>query len=59
MTLRVYDHLGREVMTLVNELRPAGIYMVEFDAGNLKNGIYFYRLQAGDYTATRKMILLK
>jgi hypothetical protein len=59
VTLKVYDLLGREIATLVNEEKPAGEYEVEFDGSNLTSGIYFYRLNAGEYSATKKMILLK
>ncbi len=61
VTLKVYDLLGREVATLVNEEKPAGSYNVEFTINNLQlsTGIYFYRLQAGNYVETKKMILLK
>ena len=59
VTLKVYDILGKEVATLVNEEKPAGSYSVVFDAGKLASGIYFYKLQAGNFVATRKMILLK
>ena len=58
-TLKIYDVLGNEVATLVDEYREAGRYEITFDASNLSSGIYFYRLQAGDYLQTRKMILLK
>jgi hypothetical protein len=51
--------LGNEVATIVNEEKKAGIYEVEFDAAGFTSGIYFYRLTAGDFTATRKMIVLK
>jgi hypothetical protein len=57
--LKVYDVLGNEVVTLVNEEKPAGDYEVEFDGTGLTSGIYFYQLRAGDYTDTRKMILLR
>jgi hypothetical protein len=57
--LKVYDVLGNEVATLVNEYKPAGSYKVKFDGGNLASGIYFYKIQAGDYTAVKKMVLLK
>ena len=57
--LKVYDVLGREVATLVNENKPSGNYEVLFDASNLPSGIYFYKLQAGSFNQTRKMILLK
>jgi photosystem II stability/assembly factor-like uncharacterized protein len=59
VTLKVYDVLGNEVVTLVNEEKPAGEYKVEFNATGLPSGIYFYKLVAGEYTQTRKMILLK
>jgi len=60
-TLKVYDVLGNEVATLVNGEKPAGEYNVEFRIDNLElsSGIYFYRLQAGEYSNTKKMILLK
>ncbi|MDP2364266.1 MAG: FG-GAP-like repeat-containing protein, partial [Ignavibacteria bacterium] len=64
-TLKVYDVLGNEVATLVNEYKPVGNYEVEFTAvetlraTSLPSGIYFYKLQAGSYLETRKMILLK
>jgi len=57
--LKVYDILGNEVRTLVNEYRSAGIYEVEFDASLLPSGIYFYSLQAGNFLETKKMILIK
>ena len=59
VTLKVYDILGREVVTLVNEEKPAGEYEVEFDGSALTSGIYFYRLKAGEFSETKKMILLK
>ena len=55
----VFDVIGNEVSTLVNENKPPGNYKVEFDAFNLPSGIYFYRLQSADYISTRKMLLLK
>lgn len=58
VTLTVYDLLGREVATLVNEEKPAGEYEVEFDAVNLPSGIYFYQLRADDFTETKKMVLI-
>jgi len=58
-TLKIYDVLGNEVATLVNEYRNAGNYEVDFNASKLASGIYFYRLQAGSYIQTKKMILLK
>ncbi len=58
-TLKVYDVLGNEVATLVNEEKPAGTYEVEFDASNLSSGIYYYQLKAGSFIQTKKMILMK
>jgi len=57
--LKVYDMLGREVATLVNETKQPGIYAVDFNASNLASGIYFYRIQSGDFTAVKKMVLVK
>ena len=59
VTLKVYDVLGREVATLVNEQKPAGSYEAPFDASKLSSGIYFYRLKAGSFVETKKMILIK
>jgi hypothetical protein len=58
-TLKVYDLLGREVATLVDEYKHAGRYEINFDASSLTSGIYFYKLQAENYLETKKMILLK
>ena len=57
--LKVYDILGNEVATLVNEEKSAGSYEVEFSGENLPSGIYFYKLQAGSYVETKKMVYLK
>jgi hypothetical protein len=59
VTLKIYDILGREIATLVNEEKPAGEYEVGFNAINLPSGIYFYQLSAGNFVETKKMILLK
>ena len=59
VTLKVYDVLGNEVQTLVNEFKPAGEYKIEFYATNLPSGVYFYKLQAGSYIETKKMVLMK
>ncbi len=59
VTLKVYDVLGNEITTLVNEEKSIGIYEVEFDATELPSGIYFYKLQAGDFVETKKMVLMK
>jgi len=57
--LKVYDILGNALTTLVNKELPAGEYEVEFNAGRLSSGLYFYTLQTGNLTQTKKMILLK
>ena len=61
VSLKVFDVLGNEVATLVDEDKSAGVYNVEFRMQNLElsSGIYFYRLQSGDFVETKKMILLK
>jgi 5'-nucleotidase len=59
VVLKVYDVLGNEVATLVDEYKPAGIYEIEFNASALTSGVYFYQLNAGDFVQTKKMILLK
>ncbi len=58
-TLKIYDLLGKEVTTLVNEEKIAGKYEVKFDATSLSSGIYFYRLEAGSFIETKKMILIR
>ena len=55
----VYDLLGREVMTLVNEAREPGEYRMQFDAANLASGMYIYRLTVGTFVESRKMMVLK
>ncbi len=59
VTLNVYDVLGREVKALINESQNAGSHSVTFDADNLQSGVYFYKLHVGNYTATKKLLLLK
>jgi len=59
VTLKVYDVLGNEIETLVNEEKSSGSYEVDFDASGLTSGIYFYKLQTGYFIDTKKMILLK
>ncbi|MDH3252567.1 MAG: T9SS type A sorting domain-containing protein, partial [Ignavibacteria bacterium] len=58
-SLRVYDVLGREVATLVNEVKQPGTYTVQWDARGLASGVYIYRLTAGEYVQTRKALLMK
>ncbi|MCJ7555224.1 MAG: T9SS type A sorting domain-containing protein, partial [Ignavibacteriaceae bacterium] len=57
--IKVFDVLGTEIETLINEEKPLGTYELNWNAANLPSGVYFYRLQAGDFVQTRKMILLK
>lgn len=57
--LIVYDILGKEVKTLINEIKTPGIYEVEFDASNLASGVYFYQLRSGNYISTKKMMLMR
>ncbi len=63
VSLKIYDALGREVATLVNKEQAPGKYSVQFNAnsgvGELSSGVYFYTLRAGNFTQTRKMLLLK
>jgi hypothetical protein len=59
VSLRVYDTAGRSVMMLVNGWREAGRHEATFDAGELPSGMYFCRIQAGEFNATQKMVLLK
>ena len=67
VSLKIYDLLGREVATLVNEEKPAGSYEVTFDGknlsrqknGGLASGVYFYKLQAGDFVETKRMLMIK
>jgi len=59
VSLKVFDALGREFVTLVNEEKTAGNYEVEFDGSGLTSGVYFYQLVAGDFLETKKMVLIK
>jgi hypothetical protein len=59
VTLKIYDILGSEVTTLVNEEQEAGYKEVKFNANNIASGMYIYRLTAGDFVSTRKMMMMK
>ena len=59
VTLKLYDVLGNEVATIVNEEKPAGNYKVTFDASNLPSGVYFYKIKAGNFVKIKKMVLLR
>jgi uncharacterized delta-60 repeat protein len=58
-TVRVYDVLGREVATLVNEVKEPGTYTVQWNASGVSSGVYFYRLRAGDFVQTKRMMIVK
>jgi hypothetical protein len=59
VTLKVYDVLGREVATLVNEVKQPGTYMVQFDASNLASGVYFYGLQSAGNAIVKRLLVLR
>lgn len=59
VTLKIYDVIGNEVATLVNETKSAGKYDINFNASELSNGVYLYQLKTNEFTSTRKMILMK
>jgi hypothetical protein len=59
VTLKIFDILGREVETLVNDYQNAGKYSVQYNASNLPSGAYFFRLEAGTYQDSKKLLLLK
>jgi hypothetical protein len=59
VTIKLFDILGREVMTLLNEDKKAGVYELEFNASHLTSGVYIYRMQSGDFNSVKKMMLVK
>jgi hypothetical protein len=59
VSLKVYDILGNEVVALVNKVQPTGRYIINFDASSLASGVYLYKLTAGSFIDTKKMIFLK
>lgn len=59
VTLKLYDVLGNEIKTLINDQKSSGNYSVELDASELPSGIYYYQLVAGSYSSTKKLIVLK
>ena len=59
VVIKVYDILGKEIATLINEEKSVGTYELTWNAENLPSGVYFYQLKAGDFIDTKKMILLK
>ena len=59
VSLKIYDALGNEIKTIVNEIKTAGKFSVNFDGSNLPSGVYFYRLTSGNFSKTKKLLLLK
>ncbi|MDQ3020935.1 MAG: T9SS type A sorting domain-containing protein [Bacteroidota bacterium] len=59
VSLKIFDVLGKEVVNLVNQRQNAGAYSVEFNGGNLSSGVYFYRIDAGEFTDIKRMVLIK
>ncbi|HAY34191.1 MAG TPA: hypothetical protein DCY06_08635 [Bacteroidetes bacterium] len=59
VSIKIYDITGREIKSLVNEFKPAGRYIIAFNASNLSSGIYYYKIKAGDFTQVKKMMLIK
>ncbi|MFA6027103.1 MAG: T9SS type A sorting domain-containing protein, partial [Ignavibacteriaceae bacterium] len=59
VTIKIYNVIGKEIATLVNEFQQSGNYSKEFSAGGLNSGVYFYTIKAGNFSATKKMILIK
>ena len=59
VVIKVFDILGSEIETLVNQEKPVGTYELSWNAANLPSGVYFYQIKAGSFVETRKMILLK
>ena len=59
VTLVIYDILGKEVKTLVNEYKKTGSYLVEFDGSNLASGLYYYKISPSNYVETKKLVLIK
>ncbi|MBP9191689.1 MAG: T9SS type A sorting domain-containing protein, partial [Ignavibacteria bacterium] len=59
VTIKIYNVLGKEIATLINENKTAGRYIVSFNASKYPSGIYYYKIKAGSYEAIRKMMLIK
>jgi hypothetical protein len=59
VTLKIYDITGREIQTLVNEMKQSGYYTIDFNGSSLSSGVYFYKITAGDFTDTKRMVLIK
>ena len=59
IVIKIYDVLGNEITTLIDEEKPVGTYELNWNADNLTSGVYFYQLKAGDFVETKKMVLMK
>ena len=59
VSLKIYNELGQEIKTLIDEFKSKGNYNINFNASNLSSGIYFYKLQSGDFVSIKKMVLMK
>ena len=59
VSLKIYDITGREIQTLVNEVKQAGYYSVDFNGSSLSSGVYFYMIKSGDFVMTKRMVLIK
>jgi len=59
VTIKIYDILGKELLSLVNEFKQAGSYSVTFDATNYPSGVYYYKITVGNFVQVRKMILIR
>jgi len=59
VSLKVYDVIGKEITTLINEIKPAGYYEIEFNGSGLPSGIYYYKLEAGSFSQVKKMMIVK
>lgn len=59
VTLKIYNVLGKEIKTLVNEEQAKGSYSINFNSSSFPGGVYFYQIRSGSYSATKKMVLLK
>jgi hypothetical protein len=59
VTIKIYDIIGKEISTLINRTQNAGYYEVNFNAGKLSSGIYFYKMVAGDFVSIKKLVVLK
>mgnify|MGYP001466649802 FL=1 len=57
--MKIFDLTGREIASLVNGIKTAGVYTVDFNGANLASGVYFYRLEAVDFIDTKRMVLIK